>query len=86
MLVGKQVMTTEEIATSRWFILIITLSFVSGKRSDDFRGDLDHPLVHPDHNIIFSGQTSDDYREDLDHPLVHSDHNTIASEQTSDDC
>ena len=79
-------MTTEEIWTIHWFILIITLSFVSGKRSDDFRGDLDHPLVHPDHNIIFSGQTSDDYRGDLDHPLVHSDHNTIASGRTSDDC
>ena len=58
-------MTTEEVQTIHWFILIMRLSaVVSGQTSDDYRGGSDHPLVHPDHDaIVISGQPSDDYKE-----------------------
>ena len=53
LLVGNQVMTTEEVQTIHWFILIMRLSaVVSGQTSDDYRGDLDQPLVHPDHETL----------------------------------
>ena len=72
-------MTTEEVQTIHWFILIMRLSaVVSGQTSDDYRGGSDHPLVHPDHDaIVISGQPSDDYRGGSDHPLVHPDHETV---------
>ena len=54
LLVGNQVMTTEEVQTIHWFILIMRRSaVVSGQTTDDCRGDLDQPLVHRDHNTVF---------------------------------